>query len=168
MLPRATQNILAGATLAALAATATASLAGCADDGSLDAEAPIAETTAPLYQDGTLWSGGNVPVCFATDGNNPNLIGRVRSILDTSGWSAIANVNFTGWGACGSSAASGGQIRLHFAADTFGSTAILGTNGGFNDMYITNNGTDQHFVYEMLHEFGHGIGFAHEQQRPDN
>jgi hypothetical protein len=171
MLLRATKKIVAGTAFAALATTAC--LAGCAEDDSLDAEAPVAETTAPLYQDGTLWPNGNVPVCYDTgDGNNPGLIARTRDILNTGGWAAVANINFNGWGPClpgiFGQAPPGGAIRLHFVPDTNGSTAILGTNGGWNDMYIVNNGSDQHFVYEVLHEFGHGIGFAHEQQRPDN
>lgn len=140
--------------------------AGCnAPDGAMD------ETGEELYQGSgtTLWTNGVVPVCYATDGNNQALINKARYLLDTYGWSAVANVQFTGWGACGSSAPASGAVRLHFAHGTNGNTAILGKRASaFTDVTLVDDGTDQHYTYEVLHEFGHALAWDHEQQRPDN
>jgi hypothetical protein len=130
----------------------------------------------PLYQAPgvTLWPGGSVPVCYGSDANNSGLLSTVRNYLDTYGWSAVANIQFTGWGACGTNPSStNGEVRLHFVtrgnSNWNGYTSHFGTNpGNFTDLYIASDATTQHFQYEVLHEFGHAIGWDHEQRRPDN
>jgi hypothetical protein len=152
-------------------------LAACTDDGFEDDDvpaAPVTSTNAPLYQTGTLWPGGIIPVCYDhNDGNNASLLYDARRILETNGWPVVANVRFVGWGACqGTVSDSQGQVRLHFAAGSRGLTAPApghpGQFFGEREVTLISDGTTARFTYEVLHEFGHVLGFAHEQERPDN
>jgi hypothetical protein len=124
-----------------------------------------------LYQgsDATLWLGGVVPVCYdGGDGNNPGLLAQARTLLDTYGWSAVANVQFTGWGMCRSPGITG-TVRIHFAHGSNGNTSLKGENAlQFTDVTLADDASAQQFTYEVLHEFGHVLGWDHEQQRPDN
>jgi hypothetical protein len=123
----------------------------------------------PPNVDGVPWPGGLVPVCYAADGSDPALLGRARFILDTYGWSAVANINFTGWGPCLGSAPASGAIRLHFAANTDGSASLRGMRPAkFTEVTLIDNGTDQRFANEVLKQFGYALGFAKEQLGPIN
>jgi hypothetical protein len=163
---------MASMSLASLAAATVVGCSGGAGESTANGE-------QELYQGNgaTLFTNGNVPVCYATsDGNNPTLLGRAQTLLSTIGWGAVANVQFTGWGACPSTTTSDvGMIRVHFVVGSNakygnGSTAYEGTTPrAFNDLYLVSDDTaGNHFQYEVLHEFGHAIGWDHEQQRPEN
>jgi hypothetical protein len=165
-------------------ATAATGVLGCsgAPNAGEQTRSEGQELFLNLSSGSTLWSGGVVPVCYsASDGNNPPLLAEAQDILNNHGWPVVANVQYTGWQQCGSSAAAGGQVRLHFVACTpnaknvctnrngDGRTSIFGQQPGFNDVYLLNDdGGGVHFRYEVLHEFGHVLGWAHEQTREDN
>ncbi len=128
----------------------------------------VADSQSPLLQSGASWPGGIVPVCYnPLVGNEQTLVDKARGILNSQGWAAVANVSFTNWGPC--LGLGGGYVRLSFQSGSNGNTSWLGWNpSGITDVTLTNEGIDQHFTYEVLHEFGHVLGFAHEQQRLDN
>jgi hypothetical protein len=148
-----------------IAATALAGCAVAANDG--------AEATGLERQDlyglgsiGTPWPGGQVPVCYQNLNDHPELQALIPGILGGS-WSRAANINFTGFGSC----SGGNEVSVAFAAATNyrGNTSSLGYGNPtvtlISDDALPNRA---HFTYEVIHEFGHALGFAHEMKRPDN
>jgi hypothetical protein len=144
---------------------------------------PVGSSQLPLGIDRTvtLWtsSGNSVPVCWATLGFNREKQIVRQAVLDT--WAYYAGIDFTGWGDCPTTgddklvrigilnqgienSGASGSAALGVTALTTSSDPPA-VNLSFNP-----DGTadKQRVEYVGVHEFGHVLGFVHEQDLPGN
>ncbi|MCA1638594.1 MAG: hypothetical protein LC768_09715 [Acidobacteria bacterium] len=134
-----------------------------------------------------LWTENNnvIPVCWETNGYD-----REKEIVReavTHTWEEFANITFSGWGICPSGgifgSATSKQVRIRISPQGKGNAgadgwARLGMDAlssaqdndpgmtmSFNPDGTANKGRVE---YIAVHEFGHVLGFIHEQDSPNH
>ena len=135
-----------------------------------------------------LWTENNnvVPVCWETPGYNGEKA-IVRSAVSNT-WERYSYLRFTGWGACPTGGIGGSssekQVRIRIKPQGTENAGAGGSARGYGmsvlssadennpsvTMFFNPDGTaDRGRVeYIAVHEFGHVLGFVHEQDSPGN
>lgn len=162
-------------------------LLGCAlESGQLEGEESFGTNEEALYPLGSqIWRQLSIPVCWETpavaDPNQATKRGWVQTAI-TNSWSAKTRVQFTGWGNCPNTS-SGIRIsvqdikpitqKLGRANDGLPAGVVLNFtfnnwgNGAAPNTLDCRTALQTCIQGIAVHEFGHVLGFSHDQNRPD-
>lgn len=125
----------------------------------------------PANSDGTTY----IPVCWENARGYATEKRWVREAIGST-WGAVANLNFFGWEACSSNSRG-----IHIVVEDVRSHSMVGyrmdgvpngmsLNFIFNDFSrdFCQNNREYCIKSIAVHEFGHALGFLHEQDRLDS
>jgi hypothetical protein len=134
----------------------------------MESEESFETTNEFLYRSDEIWPAASdgvrrIQTCFQPGAvSHPDYQQRAADIKYAlaMSWERFGNIEFTGWGACSGNT----DYVLKIDSTTGGHSA----SGGYKqDATMFLNFGDGAFLWKVMHEFGHTLGFAHEHHRPD-
>lgn len=153
--------------------------AGCSPESQTDEEpTSVASTQEALFiDDGELWPRHNaIPICWKVGGFATEK-GWVRDAIEGS-WGTETGVSFTGWATCNDNFTTGVRIDIlderaganGLGMEADGTSTGMQLNFTFVETFAVQCGGAKREAcirQAAIHEFGHLLSFAHEQNRDD-
>jgi len=126
----------------------------------------IGRIESPLSaRQNTIWTTSTIPVCWENIDAAPAAERHWVEDQVAQTWERYSQIDFVGWGACRGDS-RGIRIRIKDERPKV-ETLGMGLDGLKNGMILNFTCGEQCIRNTAVHEFGHALGFSHEQNRPD-